>query len=132
MKLYDRPFNFSRFRCDWLGQTKVGIEIETAGPNECSKNYRVSIWKVVKEASVRSWHLKWDLNDEEEAGTWTPKGRKSVLNWKNNKFKVLETENPLAWLNENMGQSDFELLNDAEHERVEVPETGWYPIRAWV
>lgn len=43
MKLYDRPFNFSRFRCDRLGQTKVGIEIETAGPNECSKNYSINM-----------------------------------------------------------------------------------------
>lgn len=54
MKLYNRLFNFSRFRCDRFGQTKVGIEIETAGPNECSKNYRISLWKVVKEDSVRS------------------------------------------------------------------------------
>lgn len=46
MKLYARPYNVSRFRCDWFEQTKGRVESETAGPNECSKNYKVSWWKI--------------------------------------------------------------------------------------
>lgn len=41
MELYNRPFYFSRFRCDQFGKTKVGVEIEIAGPNECYKNYKL-------------------------------------------------------------------------------------------
>lgn len=36
MKLCDRLFYFSRFRCDEFGQTKV--RVETADPSECKEH----------------------------------------------------------------------------------------------
>lgn len=131
MKLDDRPFNFSRFRCDWFEQTKIGVESEIAGPNECSKNYQVPWWKTVKEATVRTGHLMWDLIDEEEAGRHMKTRVKSVPNWKNANFKGLERGSLLACLTDRVkGHSGFGLLNNAESKRVDwFPEAHWYPVK---
>lgn len=116
MKVYDRSFNFSRFRCDWFEQTKVGVESETAGPNECSKNYHDG--KTVKEVTVRTWYLMWNLIDKEEAGIWRPEWRKSVPNWKNAKFKGLERGSLLACLSDRKkDHNGFGLSNNAERKR---------------